>query len=146
MTQLTVGAKAPSGPLDRMRAAARHLRGDDLFRFGVAAAAAVVLVTLAAMLVFLVVESLPAMRHYGFFSFLHVRWAPSEATATGTKPNPYGILQFIYGTLLTSVIAMLVTVPVAVAIALFITEFAPPRVRRPLSSLVDLLAAVPSVV
>lgn len=147
MTQVTVKTKATSSPPSRRRALSRYLRGDTVFRLGTASAAAVVLVAIAAMLVFLVAQSMSAMRHYGFLSFLDsARWAPSDATATSSKPNPYGILQFIYGTLLTSFIAMLLAVPAAVAIALYITEFAPPRLRRPLSSLVDLLAAVPSVV
>jgi phosphate transport system permease protein len=129
--------------------ASRRFAGssDRIVRGVLVAMAALVLLTIAGMLLFLVVESLPAMRHYGFFSFVHsARWAPSEATADATSPNPYGILQFLYGTALTSLIAMLIAVPIAVAVALFITDFAPTRLRGPLSSLVDLLAAVPSVV
>jgi phosphate transport system permease protein len=99
------------------------------------------------MFVFLIAQAWASMSHYGVVSALtSSRWAPSEATATGGGVNPYGILQFVYGTALTSLIALVVAVPVAVAIALFITDFAPQRLRRPLSSLVDLLAAVPSVV
>jgi phosphate transport system permease protein len=122
-------------------------RSDRIVRLALTAASAVVIVAIAGTLLFLVTESLPAMRHYGFLSFLHsTRWAPSEATVDASTPNPYGIVQFIYGTVLTSLIAMLIAVPVAIAVALFITDFAPARLRRPLSSLVDLLAAVPSVV
>lgn len=129
------------------RGAVAWLRGDDFFRILVTACASLVLVLIAGMLVFLLVQGFDAMRHYGFLSFLSsTRWAPSEADAAQASPNPYGILQFIYGTVLTSFLAMLIAVPVAVAVAVYITNFAPPRVRRPLSSLVDLLAAVPSVV
>src|SRR4029077_9925100 len=103
---------------------------------------AIVLVVLGAMILFLVLQGLPAMQHYGFFSFItSSRWAPSEADAVSTTPNPYGILQFIYGTLLTSVIGMIIAVPLAVGAALVITDIAPQRLRRPLSSIVDLLAA-----
>ena len=56
------------------------------------------------------------------------------------------MLQFVYGTVLTSVIAMLLAVPVAVGLALYITDVAPVRLRRPLAYVVDLFAAVPSVV
>jgi phosphate transport system permease protein len=113
----------------------------------VLAAAGLVVVVLLAMAAFLVVESLPALRHYGPASFLGSdRWAPSDATATGTHPNPYGIVQFIYGTVLTSVIGMLIAVPMSIGIALYITAVAPAWLRRPLSYLVDLLAAIPSVV
>lgn len=135
-----------AAPRDRQGAVA-WLRGDGFFRVVVTACASLVLLLIAGMVTFLLIEGFDAMRHYGFFSFLtSTRWAPSEADATRSSPNPYGIVQFIYGTLLTSFLAMLIAVPVAVAVALFITNFAPQRVRRPLSSIVDLLAAVPSVV
>jgi phosphate transport system permease protein len=133
-------------PRDRQTAVA-WLRGDGFFRLLVTACGSLVLVLIAGMLAFLLVQGFDAMRHYGFFSFLSSsRWAPSEADPTRTSPNPYGILQFIYGTVLTSFIAMLLAVPMAIAVALYITNFAPRRVRSTLSSLVDLLAAVPSVV
>lgn len=79
-------------------------------------------------------------------SFMHARWAPSEAAESSSQPNPYGILQFIYGTVVTSLVAMAIAVPVAIAVALYITNLAPALLRRTLSSLVDLLAAIPSVV
>lgn len=125
----------------------RRTGGDAVFRLVAGAAGVLVLLVMAGMVWFLLDQAWPAMRHYGPFSFLgSSRWAPSEASATRAHPNPYGIVQFIYGTLLTSAIAMLITVPVAVAVGLFITNLAPRRLRRPLSSLVDLLAAIPSVV
>jgi phosphate transport system permease protein len=127
--------------------ASAWLGGEGLFRAVVTLCAAVVMVTIVAMLIFLLLQGFDAMKHYGFFSFItSARWAPSEADPTTTSPNPYGILQFIYGTLLTSLIAMILAVPVAVSVALYITNFAPIGLRRALSSLVDLLAAVPSVV
>ncbi|MQA81765.1 MAG: phosphate ABC transporter permease subunit PstC [Streptosporangiales bacterium] len=120
---------------------------DTAFRWAVKAAGVLVLVVLAGTAIFLVDEAWPALRHYGFLSFLgNDRWAPSEAKAGQDVPNPYGILQFVYGTVVTSVIAMLIAVPVSVAVGLFITNIAPRRVRRPLGYLVDLLAAIPSVV
>ena len=125
----------------------RRRLGDSIFGGGVALTGGIVLVVLAGMVVFLVLQSMPAIQHYGFFSFITSgRWAPSEADPASTSPNPYGILQFIYGTLLTSFIGMIIAVPLAVGAALVITDVAPQRLRRPLSSLVDLLAAVPSVV
>ena len=66
--------------------------------------------------------------------------------ADAARPNPYGVLQFVYGTVLTSIIAMLLAVPVAVGLALYITDVAPVRLRKPLAYVVDLFAAVPSVV
>jgi phosphate transport system permease protein len=128
-------------------ARARWAGGDRVFKAAVAAAAGLIVVLLAATLAFLLDQSAPALSHYGFFSFLgSQRWAPSDATATASSPNPYGILQFVYGTVVTSLIAMMLAVPVAVGVALYVTEVAPKWLRRPLSGLVDLLAAIPSVV
>jgi phosphate transport system permease protein len=125
----------------------RRLRLADLSFRGITGAAAVlIIVVLLGTAAFLVDKALPALRHYGVTSFLSSsRWAPSEATATGTH-NPYGILQFVYGTLITSLIGMLIAVPASIAIALYITDVAPRRLRKPLSWLIDLLAAIPSVV
>jgi phosphate transport system permease protein len=135
-------------PVARPRGrATAWMSGDGLFRLAVTFCSALVLITIVAMVIFLLVQGFDAIRQYGFFSFLTTaRWAPSEAQPASSSPNPYGILQFIYGTLITSLIAMIIAVPVAVSVALYITNFAPLRLRRVLSSLVDLLAAVPSVV
>ena len=125
----------------------RRRWGDTVFGSAVALTGGLVLVVIVGMVVFLVLQGLPAMQHYGFFSFITAgRWAPSEADPTLTHPNPYGILQFMYGMLITSLIGMIIAVPLAIGAALVITEIAPRRLQRPLSSLVDLLAAVPSVV
>ena len=121
--------------------------GDSAFRAVVAGSAAVVLLAFVATAFFLIREAWPALSHYGVFSFVSSsRWAPSESVATAAHPNPYGVLQFVYGTVLTSVIAMLLAVPVAVGLALYITDVAPMRLRKPLAYVVDLFAAVPSVV
>ncbi len=111
---------------------------DTLFRFAAASCASIVLILLAGMLVRTTWAAMPAFRLSGI-SFV-----------TSNDWNPYllhfGALSFIYGTLLTSAIALLLAVPVAVLIALFVSEVAPPRLGGPLGALVDLLAAVPSVV
>jgi phosphate transport system permease protein len=121
--------------------------GEALFASGVRGSAALVVAVLIGMAIFLVHAAWPSLRHYGFFTFLaHTFWAPSHATRESTSPNPYGILQFIYGTMVTSLIGMILAVPVAITIALYINEVAPTRIRRALSYLVDLLAAIPSVV
>ncbi len=140
---IVIERRPPSVTLRRNR----RRPGDTVFGMVVRLAGGIVLVVIAAMFIFLIVQGLPATRHYGFFSFLtSARWAPSEADPAASTPNPYGIVQFIYGTLLTSVIGMILAVPLAVGAALVITEIAPQRVGKLLSSLVDLLAAVPSVV
>jgi phosphate transport system permease protein len=129
----------------RLRGTKRY--ADRAFRAVVFSAAGIVLLALVGTAIFLVKQAWPALSHYGFFSFLtSARWAPSDATFHSTHPNPYGILQFMYGTAVTSVIGMVIAVPVAVAVGLFITEVASGWVRRQLIYLVDLLAAIPSVV
>lgn len=126
---------------------ARRGYGDPLFRAVVFAAAGIVVVAIVGTGAFVLIQGWSSIRHYGFFSFLGAaRWAPSDATPKSTHPNPYGILQFVYGTVLTSFIGMVITLPVSVAVALFITDVAPLWLRKPLSYVVDLLAAVPSVV
>lgn len=80
----------------------------------------------------------PALREYGF-SFLSTRvWDPVN--------DVYGVLPAIYGTLVTSAIALLIATPLALGVAIFLSEFAPPWLRQPVAFLVDLLAAIPSVV
>lgn len=83
---------------------------------------------------------------YAWPAFNHQGW--SFLTSDAWKPDigKYGALAFIYGTLVSSAIAVVIAVPISVALALFITEVAPRRLRRPAVALVDLLAAVPSVV
>ena len=139
--------RAVTGSSGLVTARAPGRMADVAFRRTTGFAALLVIVLLGATAVFLIGESWSSLKHYGPFSFLaSQRWAPSEAKAESSDPNPYGIIQFVYGTLLTSVIAILVAVPMSVGVALFITEIAPPRLRRPLGYLVDLLAAIPSVV
>lgn len=142
---MTASATRPAAATRPFSGGSRN--GDRVFRLLVLGAAGAVVLVLLAMAAFLVIESLPPLRHYGPLSFVTSdRWAPSDATATSTSPNPYGILQFIYGTALTSFIGLLIAVPMSVGIALFITGICPAWLRRPLSYLVDLLASIPSVV
>lgn len=119
---------------------------DGVFRSLSAAAGALVLIALVAMAWYVLSQAIPAFRQYGPLTFLTTRWAPSEAAEGLTSPNPYGIVQFIYGTVITSALAMLVAVPVSIGVSLFITEICPRRLRGSLVTITELLAAVPSVV
>jgi phosphate ABC transporter permease protein PstC len=114
-------------------------RADPLFRAILATLAGLILALIAFFFVFLINKAEPALSHQGVFSFLFTNdWNPSKAI--------YGAWPLVAGTLITAAIALVIGVPVAVATALFITELAPRRVRSPLIVLVELLAAVPSVV
>jgi phosphate transport system permease protein len=111
---------------------------DALFRLACEAAAGSVLVLAAALVAFLVTDSWPAVRAFGFRFFAGTNWDPVR--------DDYGALPFVYGTLATSAVAMVVAVPLGVGAAAFLAEVAPGWVRRVGSFLVELLAAIPSVV
>ncbi|HET9721025.1 MAG TPA: phosphate ABC transporter permease subunit PstC [Solirubrobacteraceae bacterium] len=83
----------------------------------------------------------PAISHYGLSFVGSQVWNPN--TAAGGE---FGALTFIYGTLVSSLVALIIATPTAIAIALFLTELAPRAVRRPVAILVELLAAIPSVI
>ncbi len=124
---------------------------DQVLKFGLAALAGGVLVLMAAFFVTLISESSSAFSHIGVFSFLfHNNWDTSQLQQGGAcavgHDCTFGAWPMLVGTLVTAGIALLIGVPIAVATALYLTELAPRRVRGPLSVLVDLLAAVPSVV
>jgi phosphate transport system permease protein len=113
-------------------------RGDAAFRRLVAAAAFTVLAILALIAATTVWQSWPALREAGIGFVTGQRWSPPDRL--------FGTLPFIFGTAVTSLIALLIAVPIAVGIALFITEIAPRRIRGAVIMVVDLLAAIPSVV
>jgi len=93
---------------------------------------------LAAILVSLVIGSSLSLRQYGIAFFWHTEWDPVR--------EDFGALVPIYGTVMTSLIAMLIGVPVSFGIALFLTELSPKWLKRPLGTAVELLAAIPSII
>jgi phosphate transport system permease protein len=97
-----------------------------------------VLVLLGAIIVTLFVGGLPAFREFGFNFLVNTDWDPVQ--------NIYGGAVAIYGTLITSVIALILAVPISFGIAVFLTELAPDWLRRPVGTAVELLAAVPSII
>lgn len=112
--------------------------GDAVFRGLLFAAALLSLLIVVGMIVALAGQSMLSIRQFGF-SFI-----------TGTDWNPvkgqFGALPFIYGTIVSSLIAILISVPLSLGIAIFLVEQAPTYLARPLGFLVELLAAIPSVV
>ena len=85
-----------------------------------------------------VAQAWPALRHFGLSFVWSYVWNPNSAA--------FGAASFIFGTIVTSFIALLLATPISVAIALFLTEIAPKRLVAPLATIVELLAAIPSVV
>ena len=105
-----------------------------------------VLAVLALILFTTLKSAWPAFKFSGFGFVTSDNWVPNDPDGTGPKQPHFGALAFIYGTLVSSVIALLVAVPVSIGIALFLTELAPRRLRAYVVTVIDLLAAVPSVV
>jgi phosphate transport system permease protein len=113
--------------------------GDVVFRTLTFLFALLVLLILGGVIVSLIAGAWPALRTFGFFSFVTSEvWNP----VTGQ----FGALAPIYGTLVTSAIAMLVGIPVAFGVAVFITEISPIWLKRPLATMIELLAAIPSII
>jgi phosphate transport system permease protein len=102
-----------------------------------------VLAILALILITTLKEAWPAFRHSGFDFVTSKEWVPLDVNGA---PPKYGALSYIYGTMITSLLALLFAVPISIGIALFLTELAPRRVRGTVITVIDLLAAVPSVV
>jgi phosphate ABC transporter permease protein PstC len=112
---------------------------DRLLRWLLTGLAAAILLVIAYFFVRLITESRPVFADYGVAQFVFSdEWVPSQGA--------FGALPLVVGTLVTSAVALVIGVPVAVASALYVTELAPRRLRQPLIVLVELLAAVPSVV
>ncbi len=111
---------------------------DALFRLLCTAAAWLVILLLAALVVVLVVQSWPALTTIGAGFFMTARWDPDNGA--------WGALPFVWGTVCTSLIALLVAVPLGVGSAVYLAEIAPGWLRRTGATLVELLAAIPSVV
>jgi phosphate transport system permease protein len=112
--------------------------GDILFK-GIAIAAALAATVLLGLIAWKVFDlAWPAIRDFGLSFIWTNAWDPFH--------KEFGALIFIYGTVVTSMIALLLAVPLSIAIALFLTEIAPRRVAGPIATMVELLAAIPSVV
>jgi phosphate transport system permease protein len=112
--------------------------GDFVFRHLTFLFALLVALILGGVLVALIQGAWPALHAFGF-SFLYTSvWNPVT--------NKFGALAAIYGTLVTSTIAMVVGIPVAFGVAVFVTEISPIWLKRPLSTMIELLAAIPSII
>jgi phosphate transport system permease protein len=112
--------------------------GDVVFRHLTRAAALGVLLLLSGVIFSLVRGSIPALRTFGFGFFVSERWNPVTEN--------FGALPAIYGTIVTSFIAMLIAVPVGLMIAFFLTELCPLWLRRPIGTAIELLAGIPSII
>jgi phosphate transport system permease protein len=111
---------------------------DALFAQAARAFAVLVLLVLGGIVAALAWSALPALVHFGPAFFFTDAWNPVT--------REFGALAPIYGTLVTSAIALVIGVPVSFGIALFLTQICPPALKRPLGTAVELLAAIPSII
>jgi phosphate transport system permease protein len=112
--------------------------GDAVFRGLLFAAALLLVLIVGAMIFALAVKSMPSIRQFGFHFLTSSEWNPVR--------SEFGALPFIYGTIVSSLIALVISVPLSLGIAIFLVEQAPHQVARPVTFLIELLAAIPSVV
>jgi len=111
---------------------------DRVFRIVTGAFAAIVLLTVFALAFELSRQSMLAIRKFGFGFWKGTTWNPVS--------GDFGALLFIWGTLYSSILALLLATPIALGIAIFISELSPRMLRQPLTYLTELLAAIPSIV
>ncbi len=132
------GTMSVAEQVDRAKVLQRLRLGDAAFRHLTRAAAVTVLVILGGIIVSLIHGSWPALRTFGFSFLTQTSWNPVT--------EKFGALAPIYGTVVTSFIAMLIAVPVGLFIALFLTELCPMWLRRPIGIAIELLAGIPSII
>jgi phosphate transport system permease protein len=137
-TTLETSSAAQTAVFDRASALGRHKTADSTFRWMTLAAALLVLVLLLGVAISLFIGAWPAFREFGFGFLVSDAWSPPR--------DKYGAAAAIYGTLVTSAIAMLIGVPVGLGVAVFLTELCPPMLRRPVGIAIELLAGIPSII
>lgn len=122
----------------RLKALARFKLSDAVFGALARLSAMTVLLILSGVILSLIIGSMPTLRAYGFGFLTSQSWNPPL--------EKFGAAPSIYGTLVTSAIAMLIAVPVGIGVAIFLTELCPPALRRPVGVAIELLAGIPSII
>src|SRR6267142_1102924 len=135
---LSGNAEASVAATSRTKILRRLRFSEMLFRHLTRAAAILVLIILSGVIIALIKGSLPALQAFGFDFLIQARWNPVT--------EKFGALAPIYGTLVTSFVAMLIAVPLGLLIALFLTELCPMWLRRPIGIAIELLAGIPSII
>ena len=131
-------AAVPAAAVSPARSRRGGSAGDAAFAAIARASGVLVLLLLGAIIVTLFIGGLPAFRAFGANFVINAEWDPVQNVFGGAVP--------IYGTVMTSVLALILAVPISFGIAFFLTELAPAWLRRPVGTAVELLAAVPSII
>jgi len=135
---LQSGTMAEAQQADRRKVLQKLRMSDVIFRVLTRTAAITVLLLLGAIIIALIHGSMPALQTFGFSFLVNESWNPVT--------EKFGAIAPIYGTVLTSFIAMLIAVPVGLFIAMFLTELCPKWLRRPIGVAIELLAGIPSII
>lgn len=128
----------PNEPVSAARTQPDTVLADKLFKLALTCSAALILVILIAMVAVMFQSSWLSIDAFGFHFIIGRVWDPIK--------SEFGALPFIFGTIVSSLIAVLIATPISVGVAIFLVEQAPKVVARPMAFLVELLAAIPSVV
>jgi phosphate transport system permease protein len=133
--------RAATTPPSTAKRARGKRRGDQLFKLVAAAAASTIVIAIVLIAIFLLIRAIPSLRanHANFFT-------SAEFNTSDVQNLAFGIRDLTMVTVLSSVSALLLAVPIAIGIAVFLTQYAPSRLARPFAAIVDLLAAVPSII
>ena len=138
MTDIAFQSGLGAADAARARVLRRLRLGDAAFHALTRAAAITVLALLGGVILALLEGAIPALSKFGFNFITTERWNPVTETFGGLAP--------IYGTIVTSLIAMVIAVPIGLMIALFLTELCPISLRRPIGITIELLAGIPSII
>jgi phosphate transport system permease protein len=140
MTEATLhsASEMKIGAVSRANVLRRFTIGDNIFRGATLAASLVVLALLGGVILSLVIGSLPVIRTFGFDFLTSQSWNPVT--------EKFGAIPAVYGTIVTSLIAMAIGIPVSLGIAIFLTELCPYALRRPIGTAIELLAGIPSII
>ena len=137
MTTLA-SAESPAGQAIPRVLASTHTGADRVFAYVARSTGATVLLITGGIGLFLALQSVPTLKHYGWSFFTETQWQP--------EADVLGIGAVLVGTFSVALVALVVAFPLSLATALYISEYAPARLRGSLVALVDLMAAVPSIV
>jgi phosphate transport system permease protein len=127
----------PVGTKDRSLRSGGHF-GDDLFFAITLVSGLLIIIILIGMVIVLNIDAVPAMEKFGWTFLSSMAWDPVR--------DLFGALPAIYGTLLSSLIGLVIAVPISLGSAIFLAELAPPWIQRSASFLIEMLAAIPSVI